>query len=230
MAGYSAEEREARALAKQKVKQLAPRNQYARVSLRRRQPKDGHGVPVSLAEQIALIPGGMEEFHKILRVVPLRDKTFEELVRCYFQLPDHSQNAPQLENMCVTMGASWAALLGVCVEVAVERQIPMTRFIASMWMPAVMERNIQEALTSKGFKDREAFMVSTGILPTPKGSTVNILNQANASGYTDKGELSGLPPFEESIISLSEVIRDAVDVVARPVEPPLELPVMEEDV
>ena len=206
------------------------KERYGRNWLRMKRVRDGHGVKVSLAEQIALIPGGLPEFHKVLRAVPIRDKTFEKLVRCYFQLPAAQQNAIQLESLCVTMGVPWSELLGACVTVATERNIPMTRFIASMWMPAVMDRNIQEALKPKGYKDREAFMLSTGILPVPKGATVNVLNQVNAASYTDKGELSGVPPFEESVVTLSEVIRDAVDVQTTPVESAPDLTVTEDDV
>lgn len=165
----------------------------------------------NLAQEIALIPGGFGEFSKWVRASALREKKFEPLVVTFFQLPLRRQNALELEEMALTFGISPAELLGVCVEIAYEKKRSVSKLLQSVAMPAIIQRNIVEAKKVKGVQDREMFMKSTGVLPVPKGSTMNINATAQAAAMTTEGEPTGLPDFEESTLRFSEVIRNAAE-------------------
>jgi hypothetical protein len=175
-----------------------------------------------LGEQIALVPGGIIEFMKWARGAALRDQRLKPVVDSFSLLPDSRQNAIELESLCMTLGIPPGDLLGACVTIGFERKRDETRLIASLAMPAVMRTNIKQAKLARGVEDRRMFMQSTGILPVPKGSIINVANQANLN-VTNDGESSGLPDFEDSVVSFSEVIRNAVEAPRPALPEPVEV-------
>ena len=186
---------------------------------RRRVPKQNHFRKVSgIGQQIALVPGGIMEFMRWAKGAGMRDKRFMPVVEAFDALLPSRQNAIELESICTTLGVPPYDLLGASVTVGAERQRDETRLIASLAMPKVMRVNIKQAQKPKSIEDRRMFMMATGILPVPRGSTINVAAQANANA-TNSGESSGLPDFEDSICSFSEVIRNSVDIVPELPEP-----------
>ena len=167
-----------------------------------------------LPEQIALIPGGIKEFMVWLRAAALRSKEYEPFLKAFGELPVSRQNAIELEEMANSWGISPHRLLADAVEIGSEKHRTLTKLISSIAMPAVAARNANEAKKAKGIEDRRMFMLGTGMLPSPKGSTVNVNASASAgaAAMTTEGNPSGLPDFDDNVVSFSEVIRRATDV------------------
>jgi len=168
-------------------------------------------LPGCLAEEIALIPGGIDEFMRWVRGAALRDKKFEPLIEAFFKLSVEEQNGHRLEEICRSLGIYPPNLFGAAVQIAYEIKREHTKLLTSLAMPHVMETNIREAKKADGVEDRRMFMQSTGILPVPKGSTINVSANAQAASVTNTGEPTGLPSFEDSVVSFSEIIRNAVE-------------------
>lgn len=168
-----------------------------------------------LAEQVALLPGGFSDFLPFLRAASARNETFMPAIEAFDKLSGWDKNrlgVNRFEEICVNLGIPLGELFGSAVGIAFEQQRDMTRLVAAVAMPRIMKRNIEEADKPEGIEDRRMFMQSTGILPTPRGSTINVSANANSASMTTQGEPSGLPSFEDSTISFSEVIRNAIEV------------------
>lgn len=89
-----------------------------------------------------------------------------------------------------------------------ERQ---TRMLATMKQsiasPRVVNKNIEMALTDKGFKDRNLFFESTGIKPLASGTRIQVnqsnVNTANAAAKSD----TSLPAFDSQRREIAEAVR-----------------------
>lgn len=176
----------------------------------------------SLGQEIALIPGGMKQFMSWVRSASNWNKSLETLVDVFGQLPESQQNAIALEETCKTLGIYVGEVFKEAVGVAYERKMNVAKLVASLAMPAVVAKNIKEAKKPEGVEDRKIFFQATGITPTPKGSTINIAQMAGASSMTTDGQPSGVPSFEDSVVTFSEVIRNAVEsapMLPEPSEP-----------
>jgi hypothetical protein len=171
----------------------------------------------------------MKKFLPFVRACSLRDPHLAPLVNAFIGLPRWARNAPRLEEMCYDMGIPPGHLLGVCVEVAYEHHANVTRILTYMSMSKVMKRNITQALKKDGIEDRKMFMQASNILPTPKGSIINVTANAQSATLTKQGDASGAQAFEEGTISLSEVIRSAVDNHTFALPTPIETEVPEEE-
>lgn len=180
------------------------------------QKEDGIGA---LAEAIAQFPGGMKKFLPFVRACVARDESLGPVVDAFFNSPPTYRSAYTLERICKELEVNPSHLLGVCVEVAHEHHANVTKMLSYLAMPKVMKRNITEALKPSGTEDRRMFMTSTGLLPVPKGSTINVSANAQAASMTTDGQPSGLPSFEDSTNTFSEIIRNAVETPKRLPEP-----------
>ncbi len=181
-----------------------------KIRARQRKLQDGIGF---LAEQVAVLPNGFKDFMPFVRVAALRDGRFKPVIETYDKLVGWQSGpigANRLEEICLNLGVPVGELFGAAVGVAFDSNKDQTRLIASMAMPIVMKANIARAKTRDGVEDRRMFMQSTGLLPVPKGSTINVAAQANAT-VTNDGDPSGLPSFEDHVLEFSEVIRRATD-------------------
>jgi hypothetical protein len=209
--------------AEQAKRELSHRKQSRAETQKAKEHKARTGIGC-LAEAIAQFPGGLKTFIPFVFASSTREESFTPLVNAFMKLRPIDQNAFKLEEMCVDLGLSPHHLLGVCVEIASELKHDTTRMLAYLAMPQVMKRNIKEALKTKGVEDRKMFMQSTGILPVPKGSTINV---AQTQSLTNQGEPTGLPAFEDSTVSFSEVIRRAVETPQAALPEPIEAEVEE---
>ena len=183
----------------------------------------------SLADEIALIPGGFKEFARFLKMVPMWYPKLEGPVVTFFkEVPPSQQNGVTLEEMCMQFGERPSELLGKVVEIAFEQKRNVAKMIQSVFMPDVIQENAKQARKPKGIKDRELFMESTGLIQRGRGSiTVNA--NAQAANLTNSGEASGLPDFEDSTNSFSEVIRNATEQNVAPSEPVPDAEIVEEE-
>jgi hypothetical protein len=165
-----------------------------------------------LAEAIAQFPGGMKTFLPFVRACAAREPNLAPLIESFFKVHERERNAYKLEQMCMDLGISPHHVLAVCVEIASELKHDTTRMLSYLAMPIVMKRNIIEAKKPEGVEDRRMFMQSTGILPIPKGSSINVSATSQSAMLTKGGEPTGLPSFEDATVSFSEVIRRAIEV------------------
>lgn len=199
-----------------RIDALKKRMEVEKKMAARHVPPPGIRKIAGIGRQIALVPGGIREFMKWAKGAAMRDKRFTPVVEAFDSLMPSRQNAPELESLCITLGVPPYDLLGACVTIGAERQRDETRLIASLAMPKVMRVNIKQAQKPRSVEDRKMFMQATGILPVSKGSIINVAAQANV---TNSGESSGLPNFEDSVCSFSEIIRNAIEVPALLPEP-----------
>jgi hypothetical protein len=177
----------------------------------------------TLAQQVSLVPGGMKTFMQWVRYAGNYNKEIMAVCDLFFQLPEDRQNAPELEEVCKTLGFYVRDLYKEAVGVAFDLHMSTTRMTAALAMPAVMAKNIKEAKKTDGIEDRRMFMQVTGLMPTPKGSTINIAQTQSQGMLTTDGEPSGIPSFEESVVKFSDIIRAAVETPVALPEPVIDI-------
>lgn len=193
------------------------RKQASRLNrARSRQREDGIGF---LAEQMALLPGGFKDFVPFIRAAAIRETRFQPALEAYDKIAGYAQQTGgvfRFEEICRNLGIPLGELIGIATGIAYDQKKDMTRYISALAMPSVMKANIKQAKKPEGIEDRRMFMQSTGLLPVPKGSTINVSASSQAASMTVNGEPTGLPSFEDSTVTFSEVIRNATEVKTIP--------------
>ena len=170
-----------------------------------------------LAEEITMLPGGFDTFLKWFKAAAIRYKKYQPILDMFYELPIRQQNAIYLEEICLVMAVNPAEMFGDCVEIAYEHKLNTTRALISLATPKVMARNIKEALKAKGVEDRRMFLTAAQVLPSPKGSVINVTANAQSAALNPSAT-GGLPSFEDSTLIFSDIVKRAAEL------PPATLP------
>jgi hypothetical protein len=167
----------------------------------------------TLAYAASRLPGGK---HTLMEYAHLcEDEPIKALVCHWDSLSGYDQRRTSLENLCEVCGVEPHELVGAVAAAAFRWNADISTLIAAVAHPKVMEACVDRAVQANGFRDREMFFKASGLLPTPAASSIRIFNTA-ATGTTTTGADSGLPSFEEHVLTFSEIIRNAVEEPSPP--------------
>ena len=179
-----------------------------------------HRLPMfgTLAYVASRLPGGKRTFMEYARLC--ESEHIKVLVGHWDSLSDYDQRRASLEDLCEVCGVKPHELVGAVASAAFRWNADISTLVAAVASPKVMETCVERALQANGFRDREMFFKASGLLPTPAASSIHILNAA-AARTTTTGADSGLPSFEEHVLTFSEIIRRATEEPDSPKTNPL---------
>ena len=117
-----------------------------------------------------------------------------------------------MEDLCAAADLTPDEFLGAVIPVIYRRNQDISRIIAAMAQPKVLEATIQSAQTQWGSLDRQMLHQASGFLPTKAGQQINIDNRKQtvvAGGKISSVEpgAAGLPSFEQDMIEGSKTLR-----------------------
>lgn len=165
------------------------------------QPGEG-----GLAYASRALPGGKESLVELARLSP--HESVKAIVTDWDAMTGRKRSATRLEVMCEAREIAPADFLGEVVKAAFEHNTDVAKMILAVNTPRLVQKSVREALTKKGFKDREMLMQASGI--APKGGGMHITQVANAQAKATAAaqhETKGLPAFEAEVIDASEAVR-----------------------
>ncbi len=162
-----------------------------------------HRLPMfgTLAYVASRVRGGKASFMEIARLC--EDESIKALVWRWDSLSYYDQRRVPLEDLCEVCGVQPHKLVGEVASAGFRLGHDISTLIAAIAHPKVMKACVDRALQADGFRDREMLFKASGVLPTPAGPSINIVNSA-AARFTTTGGSS-----EEDTLTLSEVLRRA---------------------
>lgn len=149
---------------------------------------------------ISRIPGGWEFVLDCLRASS--DATARQFLKYYDDptLPLYVRAHLPVEAFCLLASITPEALLTTIVVSAQVNGTQMSRLVAAVHFPRVVQASIDQAVLPEGIADRELQMKHAGFLPAPKGSQVSV--NVNASANAQSATLAPSP--EDSIRRLQD--------------------------
>lgn len=160
----------------------------------------------TLAYAASRLPGGKRTLMEYARLC--EDEHIKVLVCHWDSLSNYDQRRASLEDLCEVCEVEPHELVGAVASAAFRWNADISTLVAAIAHPKVMEACVDRAVQANGFRDREMFFKASGILPTPAASRIRIWNNAAARTTTTD---SGLPTFEQDVLTFSEVIRRATE-------------------
>jgi hypothetical protein len=119
-------------------------------------------------------------------------------------MSQHLKRRTRIEEICASHNIDAMHFFSVVNEAAMKFRDNATLMIASMNMPGLVEKSIKYGMQKEGYRDRQMMFQHAGIVPTPQGTRINILNQnsARAAAQAEANVERGLPSFEKSIADM----------------------------
>lgn len=156
--------------------------------------------------------GGKETAIEAARMVQDEDERFKKITFAWDQATLRDRDAVRLEDLCAAADITPDEFLGAVIPVIYRRNQDISRIIAAMAQPKVLEATIQSAQTQWGSLDRQMLHQASGFLPTKAGQQINIDNRKQtlvAGGKVTSVEpgAAGLPSFEQDMIEGSKTLR-----------------------
>lgn len=165
--------------------------------------------------------GGRERFIQFVALgASIGDEDCRRFLHAYEELPKWQQKSRiGLDLLALSIGIQPVTILRAVVGVAFEAQVDAARMIALASQPDVMSAAVESAkrLDSQiGLRDRHALLQSAGVLPTPKGSTINIGVTANAQAQsTAAAAAASSSPNIPSFVADMDVVSGVRETVQR---------------
>ena len=175
--------------------------------------------------------GGKETAIEYARLAAYDDVRFERFIRAYDGLNVTEQGKCRLEDLCATAEISPSQFLGGIAAVAYKHNYDVSRLIAAVNQPAVVEATVESALQPFGTDDRRILHTHAGFLPSPKAPQINVSANAQAASITQAGAISGggMPKFETDITEVTEAIRGDASAGRIASRPAIPAPILEGD-
>lgn len=130
---------------------------------------------------LASVQGGIGAVIEALRFHD--DEDAKAFVDCYDELGDTDRKLIPLEAVAFAAGIG-SLRLAECAQTALFLHGQLrTKLLLASGIPAIVEKSIKIAKTTKGLADREWMLKAGGVLPVPKGAQIAIQNV-----YGDKEE------------------------------------------
>jgi hypothetical protein len=166
--------------------------------------------PISLNDLLSEIHLGVEESIFYLTFNNINDEKVSKLGKLYAQDPTRD-----LESLCDEVEMPHSEFLGRVVASLYDVGISMTRLIVSLYLPTMVKRSIEHALTDDGEAERIEWLRATGLFVTPN-KVINI--NTNQSITLNSASDYGLPKFEDTLAIGENAIRDseAMDIESNP--------------
>lgn len=156
--------------------------------------------------------GGKETAIEAARMVQDEDERYKKITYAWDQASIRDRDVLRLEDLCSAADLTPDEFLGAVIPVIYRRNQDISRIIAAMAQPKVLEATIQSAQTQWGSLDRQMLHQASGFLPTKAGQTITIDNRKQtvvAGGKVSSVEpgAAGLPSFEQDMIEGSKTLR-----------------------
>lgn len=156
--------------------------------------------------------GGKETAIEAARMVQDEDERFRRITHAWDEASLRDRDTVRLEDLCAAADLTPDEFLGSVIPVIYRRNQDISRIIAAMAQPKVLEATIQSAQTQWGSLDRQMLHQASGFLPTKAGQQINIDNRKQtvvAGGKVSSVEpgAAGLPSFEQDMIEGSKTLR-----------------------
>jgi hypothetical protein len=140
------------------------------------------------------------------------DERFRRITHAWDEASLRDRDTVRLEDLCAAADLTPDEFLGSVIPVIYRRNQDISRIIAAMAQPKVLEATIQSAQTQWGSLDRQMLHQASGFLPTKAGQQINIDNRKQtvvAGGKVSSVEpgAAGLPSFEQDMIEGSKTLR-----------------------
>jgi len=186
--------------------------------------KTGGKKPFGLLPPLEILPfqstlayafksvGGKETAIEAARMVEGEDERFKKITYAWDNASLRDRDTVRLEDLCAAADLTPDEFLGAVIPVIYRRNQDISRIIAAMAQPKVLEATIQAAQTQFGSLDRQMLHQASGFLPTKAGQQINIDNRKQtlvAGGKVSSVEpgAAGLPSFEQDMIEGSKTLR-----------------------
>ena len=142
------------------------------------------------------------------------DERFKRITHAWDEASIRDRDSVRLEDLCAAAEITPDEFLGAVIPVIYRRNQDISRIIAAMAQPKVLEATIQSAQTQWGSLDRQMLHQASGFLPTKaRAADPNIRNNRKqtlvAGGKVSSVEpgAAGLPSFEADMIEGSKTLR-----------------------
>ena len=183
------------------VRLLADSGDKQLVAKERRKKRAREGrVAATLQYAASRLDGGRESFLVYARSAASAHPEIKPFLEHYDGITQYERQKYTLDVLAQQAGISPRILIEAVAGEAFEQGVNVANLIAAHHLPEVVRESVKVAVTRKGVKDREMLMQHHGFLPVPKGTTINIQN-------IQRGGMSDLPDFEQSVVSLGEAAR-----------------------
>ena len=173
--------------------------------------------PGSILDSMAKIPDGKNVFMAWIKMVAAENEQSTERFGPILHLweknmTEYDRKYADLDAMFEHYNIDPSDAIGRAARAASKHAVSVTQILYAIHMADIAAANIKEAKKPRGIKDREMAMQATGIMPQRPGVTSNVFVNAQANaGLTQSGELSGVVPFEDDVMSLTEAIRIGIE-------------------
>jgi hypothetical protein len=158
-----------------------------------------------LAVKAIQVVGSKRRFIEYARLSD--DKDVRTLVKTWDGVSPSDRQVLSISDLCAATGLRFSKLLGEVTAQAFEHNSDVSRLIAAVNQPRVVQASIRSAtrLGPDGVKDRQMLLAHSGFLPVPKSASTifHLQQQINNAGE----ELTRLPSFSEDVILFSAADR-----------------------
>jgi len=157
--------------------------------------------------------GGKETAIEAARLIEDTDERLKKVVYAWDQSTIRTRDTVRLEDLCAAADIAPDEFLGIVIPAIYRRNQDISKLIAAMAQPKVMEATISAAQLPHGTQDRQMLHQASGFLPTKAGQSINIDNRKQTlvaggnSGISVEPGVSQLPSFEQDMIEGSTVLR-----------------------
>ena len=161
----------------------------------------------SLSKAFSSLDGGWHSYIRYVRIAASDEKDpgdMTKLLEHFDSLPSSQQKKITPENLCLESGVSLKTFIGSILPFIWMYSNTAASITTALYNPAVIEKTAKAALGKGRFahKDRELFLKVSGALPTPKPSSIQILNQNSPVAQSSSGSPIRLPSPAEDVMEL----------------------------
>ena len=164
----------------------------------------------SIGKLIKLFPKGFEEGVFFIMQAADKDKNVKKVVEAWQDLGCPTNDDSIFDQLCLKnrVRQDWV-VKGICAA-AKEYTGLMAFALADTAMPAIVQKSIKVAKTSKGIEDRRMLMQATNVLPTRAGIQITNMNSQRISEErTDNTQVNiSLPSFEQDTTASCDEMRN----------------------
>lgn len=155
--------------------------------------------------------GGKETCIGAARLIQDQDERVKRFVYAYDSASDTDKKVIILEDLCSAADIPPDELLGLIIPALWKRNVDISKLIAAVHHPEIVEATIQAAKGPFGMPDRKMLHDSMGFLPQKPGMQISI--DASRKTLVAGGRVMiedgaiGLPSFEQDAIEGAQAVR-----------------------
>jgi hypothetical protein len=162
----------------------------------------------TLAYAASRIQGGRTVFMEYARIASQSDERLMPLVEKWDSLSKSDKRYVNLDDLCEAVGIRLGMVVGAVADAAFEYNADVSKLMAAVAHPAVVQATIDSALTPQGVQDRRMLHQHLGFVPTPTGPVFNVSAKAGAMSSVEE---RGLPDFEETVFLVHRILTEEAD-------------------